>query len=75
MLFQFNAESPETRHICESRKEGEWVVFVCPHCPDFERRMHLKTGQMKTRPAADPYILHEGVFVPVGLENSHSLPN
>lgn len=75
MQLKFNGVSEAPRHSCETKREGDWAVFSCPLCPGFERRMNLRTGVVSVREGGDPYVLHEGIFVPVGLENTHSLPN
>ena len=75
MQFEFSQREAAGRHRCEARREGDWAIFTCPLCNDFERRMNLKTGKMQTRQQEDSFILHEGFFVPTGLEHTHSLPN
>jgi hypothetical protein len=75
MQLKFNDTAEGSRHTCTAKREGDWAIFSCPLCPGFERRMNLRTGVVKIREGQDPYILHEGYFVPVGLEDSNSLPN
>lgn len=75
MQIQFNSESEMSRHSCNARRDGDWAIFTCPLCPGFERRMNLRTGAMRVQEASDASALHEGFFVPVGLEQSNSLPN
>ena len=61
-------------HECTAERVGDWVVFTCPHCLDYERRINLKTGDMKTHA---PYntIKHSGMFAPVGLQPEKYNPN
>ena len=75
MQVSFPSNDSGARHRCEARRFKNWVVFTCPQCPGFERRIDLETGAMHTRPGADPYVLHEGFYVPVGLEHTGSLHN
>ncbi|MCB0533902.1 MAG: hypothetical protein H6574_06215 [Lewinellaceae bacterium] len=75
MLLNFDAASETPRHVCTSKRQGNWIIYSCPLCPGYERRMNLQTGVVSVREGEDPYILHEGSFVPAGLENTHSLAN
>ena len=59
---------PQSMHTCEGKREGDWIVFTCPHCPEYENRINFRTKERKGRPAADPDVLHNGTFVPTGLE-------
>jgi hypothetical protein len=36
-------------HDCTASTEGEWVVFRCPRCPEYERRIHIQTGDTVVR--------------------------
>ncbi|MBK6931288.1 MAG: hypothetical protein IPH12_10645 [Saprospirales bacterium] len=75
MLFNFDTSGDTPKHTCTARRDGVWVVFSCPLCPGFERRMNIQTGVMRVKPGAHPQVLHQGSFTPVGLENSYSLLN
>ena len=67
--------SGESRHKCYSEKEGDWIVFKCPVCSDYERRIHSKTGEMKSKYNSDNRYRHSGTFVPIGLDADMYLPN
>lgn len=41
--------SPSEIHHCTSHREGDWMVWRCPHCADYERRMNWQTGEMHIR--------------------------
>jgi hypothetical protein len=58
----------QNKHQCQSKQEGEWVVFRCPHCPDYERRIHSTTGKMTTKSNPDNLFLHTGNHIPPNLE-------
>ena len=75
MHIEFPSNDPEQRHRCRSRREGDWAVFFCPFCPGFERRINLRTGAMKTSQPTESFVLHEGFYLPAGLEHTHSLSN
>lgn len=70
MQLHFSSGSPDS-HACESRREGDWIVFTCPQCEEFERRINFETGEQHTTPSANPYILHQGSFMPAGFEADH----
>jgi len=79
MQINFRLNDESSRHQCVVRHDGDWAVFTCPHCEGYERRLNLRNGKMTSRPGEDPFILHEGVFVPPGLDTEahggYSLPN
>lgn len=39
-----NGQAPE--HICTATRQGDWIIYRCPLCPDYERRINLRTDQM-----------------------------
>ena len=41
-------DSVET-HKCTSVRDGDWIIYHCPKCWDYERRFNWRTGEMKTR--------------------------
>jgi hypothetical protein len=36
-------------HHCISHQEGEWIIFHCPVCKDYERRVNWRTKEVKVR--------------------------
>lgn len=40
---------PEETHHCTSHREGDWIVWRCPHCDLYERRYNWQTGEMRVR--------------------------
>ncbi len=38
---------PEETHHCTSHRDGDWIVWRCPHCERYERRLNGRTGEMK----------------------------
>lgn len=76
MLIQFQNDDPERAyHTCESRREGDWIIFTCPHCSEYENRFNIRTEERISHPAYDSSIFHQGSFVPVGLEQLDYQPN
>lgn len=68
--FELNDQEREF-HTCESRREGNWLVFTCPQCIEYETRFNIQTGERISHPIADPTIFHQGTHIPVGLEGEH----
>lgn len=59
----------DRNHKCYTEQKGDWIIFRCHQCPDYERRMHLKTGKMKFKNnSEDSGILHNGFFVQPGFD-------
>lgn len=58
---------PIEQHSCVARAEGDWIVFRCPKCPDYERRINWRTGQMESRNVKS-HVIHTGNSVPEELE-------
>lgn len=73
MKIQF--ENTANKHHCQSRRKGDWLIFTCPKCPDYERHFNWKTGEMKSFVADENKIPHTGTFLPIGLENDYSTCN
>ena len=56
------SESPEN-HQCQSYRDGDWIIFRCPECADYERRLNWRTGEMMVRNSR-PEINHFGRYEP-----------
>lgn len=76
MNINFTREdTPTVGHLCTAHREGEWIVYTCPHCPTYERRIHLPTGHMLVQGGSNPHIQHQGSFSAVALNAAVVLPN
>jgi hypothetical protein len=51
----------DTHHQCTSFVDGDEIVFKCPLCMDYERRINLSTGKMVIKKSEDNHFLHIGV--------------
>lgn len=40
---------PQNVHPCTSEREGDWLVWRCPLCAGYERRLNWVTGEMRVR--------------------------
>jgi hypothetical protein len=58
----FAGPSGLEHHECESSIEGDWIVFRCPLCKDYERRIHQVTSEMKVKNIS-AWISHSGRHV------------
>jgi len=56
-----NLTSEKETHKCTSYKEGDWIVFKCPICLQYERRLNLINNRMRTKGSSEN-ILHTGAF-------------
>ncbi len=70
-----SSTEPGSYHTCVSHREGNWIVFTCPQCSAYERRLNFQTGEMINVSADDPYIVHQGQFVATGLEKVEASTN
>ena len=55
----YSTSTKSEMHECEATHEGDWVIFRCPICGDYERRINCNTGEMKVR-SSKPHISHTG---------------
>jgi hypothetical protein len=46
--FEFRGLSPDTHH-CTSHRDGDWIVWRCPVCEQYERRYNTRTEEMRVR--------------------------
>jgi hypothetical protein len=44
-------------HECDTRYEGEWIIWTCPRCPQYCRQYNPTTGEMRVY-GADMFIRH-----------------
>ncbi|MBI5917254.1 MAG: hypothetical protein HY842_17935 [Bacteroidetes bacterium] len=56
----------ENRHQCIGHREGDWIIFVCPICKDYERRINCKTKEMMVKRGMSN-ATHVGSHAPVAL--------
>lgn len=50
-------------HQCQSFRDGDWIIFHCEQCPDYERRLNWRTGDTRSRNASAE-IQHQGFHIP-----------
>lgn len=59
MEIRFGNTEDGSIHRCESCQEGDWIVFSCPDCYDYERRLNWRTGETFSE-SVHPEIQHSG---------------
>lgn len=64
--------APKGSHVCTSFRDGDWAVFRCPLCEGYERRINVRTGEIKGRSGGST-ATHTGVNQ--GVENMDGLLN
>ena len=70
MDFALNGKkvAANTVHKCIATRKGDWVIFTCPICKDYERHMNLYSGNMKLVKGYYNEIPHQGFHAPVGIQ-------
>ena len=77
-MLKWNASDKEETHQCVAERDGDWITFKCPKCPDYVRRMNYKTGEMiapKVKEGKNFRYKHSGMHIPVGLQPELYNPN
>lgn len=46
VVFPIAETALQSVHHCEVRQEENWIVYTCKHCPGYERKIDLQTGQV-----------------------------
>lgn len=68
-MTKIEFSSSEDTHVCEASVQDQWIVFTCPQCKDYRRKMHQETGEMVVENPGDPHILHQGMYINPLLPN------
>jgi hypothetical protein len=61
---QFAAAATSEDHECSSATEGDWIIFRCRRCPDYERWLNSRTGEMRAW-NVKPDVRHFGHQMPI----------
>ena len=57
------------QHKCDARLEDDWVIFTCPKCADYERRLNYQTGTMQVKNSKEN-IFHSGQYYPHEIQHA-----
>ena len=74
-MASINFGNPKGKHKCYAERMGEYVVFRCPVCDDFEQKIHLPTGKLTTVMDPDNPHKHYGSHIPAGIDSNLYHPN
>ncbi|MFK7847341.1 MAG: hypothetical protein AB8G77_18745 [Rhodothermales bacterium] len=70
-----NSKQAADEHACESYRDGDWIVFLCPQCETYERRLNWRTGDMKVRDNTETHVRHSGEYFPDEMGYAFTCPN
>jgi hypothetical protein len=66
--------NPDMIHESDAVTEGDWVVFRCPICKDYERRINTVTDEMKVKNVS-PTVCHSGCHIHSNVSAFKALSN
>ena len=67
--FNFSFKNLEyDQHECDSVTEGDWIIFRCSICEDYERRINTVTGETKVKNGSSS-VRHTGFHTHSSLGN------
>jgi len=61
-------------HECTATRDGDWLVFLCAQCSDYERRLNWRTGETSARNSS-PDINHSGRYFAAEFKESFENSN
>jgi hypothetical protein len=75
-MFELNFEidSKYSHHECDSVIKGEWVIFRCPICKNYERRINMLTGETKVKNLSS-IVRHSGRHMPAQFATLSPIQN
>jgi len=59
-------------HQCKQEIQGDWVIFTCPLCPNYRRKMHRETGEIVNENTGKVEANHSGVYVSAIVQDFNS---
>ena len=63
--FNLSENLDRKRHVCQSYREGDLIIFICPDC-DYIRQINFKTKKMESVGGAID-VIHEGMHQPIKM--------
>ncbi|MCF8244654.1 MAG: hypothetical protein K9J37_09480 [Saprospiraceae bacterium] len=64
MRRQTSSQEHKAEHHCIGHKEGDWIIFICPVCKDYQRQINCVTKQVTVR-QGNSNAVHIGSHAPV----------
>lgn len=74
MEFSIHDHASETYHPCKSARDGDWIIFTCPVCADYERRINWRTEELRVK-GGKPEIQHSGEYIPGEYKHAFTATN
>lgn len=62
-MINIEFSGSEDAHVCDVSIKDQWIVFTCPQCHNYCRKMHQETGEMVVENPGNPLIVHQGLFI------------
>lgn len=62
--INFDMNSEQYSHKCSAYRDGDWIVFYCPRCYGYERKINWRTGETKSKNVTND-IRHSGEYFPI----------
>ena len=59
----YDSSSEKERHVCESYRVGDWIIYNCPKC-NYELRENWRTGELNVR-NSKASVRHSGTYFPI----------
>lgn len=72
--IRLNAPDGAEPHVCQSYRNGDWIVFYCEQCADYERRLNWRTGEMKVK-NHKAEVRHSGFYAPEEYKDAFESTN
>lgn len=60
--IDLNPTPDSEHHKCQAARNGDWIIFQCPKCQDYERRLNWRTGETRSRNVSATIDHHGGYF-------------
>ena len=67
--INFGHSEDTENHKCESYRSGDWIIFHCAICEDYERHLNWRTGEMKLIKDGSS-ISHIGNYFPIEYKDA-----
>ncbi|MCA9734012.1 MAG: hypothetical protein H6696_04455 [Deferribacteres bacterium] len=74
MDISIHENTSDTHHPCKSIRNGDWIVFTCPLCPDYERRVNWRTKELTVK-GSKAEIQHSGDYIPDEYKHAFTAMN
>jgi len=70
MKFNRASSSVPEKHLCDSTRDGDWIIYTCPLC-NYELRENWRDGQIIVR-NAKVNVNHSGRYMPAEYQDAYT---